>query len=123
MTRYSHSFKVLVHKCLVKYKRKHKSGKKKVREIWQKPALKGDQREYHPQWDNPCHVLPKAMPSREDAAWLYTCVMANPEREAAQIQRHSTNYVVLLFTNIKAIYNNKIKKRLRNIRKGKKTIS
>lgn len=106
---------VLFPKFLMKYKR----AKIILREIWQKPALKGNQRECYPQGDNSCHVLPEAMPSHGDTAQLHTCVMPDPERQTAQIQRHSANYVVLLFTSIKAIKNNKTEKRIRNIRKGK----
>lgn len=53
--------------------------------------------------DNPCHVLPQATLPHGDAGQLHICVVSDPERQTAQIQRHSPNYVVSLFTNIKAI--------------------
>lgn len=53
--------------------------------------------------DNPCHVLPQATLPHGDAGQLHICVVSDPERQTAQIRRHSPNYVISLFTNIKAI--------------------
>lgn len=105
----AHSFKVPLHKFLVEYKRKNKR-EKNLREICQKIQLyKRDQRECHPQWDNPCHALPQAILPHGDAGQLHTCVVSDPERQTAQVQRHSPNYVVFALYKYQGHKNDKIK--------------